>query len=136
SRIFTFLEDSIVEVEPPHRAGSFHSKVWAVRFAAEGLAPHHRFIITSRNLTTDSSWDTILVLDEVPDGPIGGQPAADLIGRLPEMATRPMNEVRADSIRDLAASLATVRFAVPAPYTGGDLLPLGIGANTWPVSKE
>lgn len=135
SRIFTFLEDSIVEVEPPDRAGSFHPKVWAVRFAADGLEPHHRFIITSRNLTTDASWDTILVLDEVPDGPVGGQPAADLIARLPGMATRSMNEARADSIRDLASSLSTVRFAVPAPYTGGDLLPLGIGANTWPVSK-
>lgn len=139
SRILTFLEDSIVEVEPPERTGSFHPKVWAVRYGADDLPPHHRLIITSRNLTQDSSWDTILVLDESADGPIEGRPAADFVRRLPDLATRPTDEnggERARRVEGLADSLATARFALPAPYTDGSLLPMGLGEAEWPFPQS
>src|SRR5699024_9326790 len=47
SRIFAFLEDSILEVEPPDREGSFHPKVWAVRYVNDDNEFHHRFIVTT-----------------------------------------------------------------------------------------
>lgn len=136
SRILTFLEDSIVEVEPPNRSGSFHPKVWAVRYVAEGVDPHHRLIITSRNLTHDSSWDTILVLDESPDGPIDGGPAADFVRSLPGLATVPVDQGRARDVIGLADSLQNVGFAVPAPYSGGTLLPMGLDDAVWPFPRN
>lgn len=131
SRIQAFLEDSIVEVEPPETSGSFHPKVWAVRYVSEDSDPHYRLIITSRNLTQDSSWDTILVLDQSPDGPIDGKPAAYFIRRLPELAIRPPDDDRVRRSEQLADALETVGFAVPASYSGGILLPMGLGETSW-----
>src|SRR5699024_5738348 len=47
SRSFTVLEDSVLEVEPADREGSFHSRVWAVRSVNEGSEVQHRVIVTS-----------------------------------------------------------------------------------------
>ena len=67
SRIHTFLEGSLHEVEPPTENALFHPKLWAIRYRR----PHdgalfHRVVVGSRNLTLDNSWDTALVLDEAP----------------------------------------------------------------------
>ncbi|ROR72386.1 hypothetical protein [Bogoriella caseilytica] len=134
SRIHAFLEDSICEVLPPREGHLFHPKIWAVRYIHEHSgALHHRLLISSRNLTLDNSWDTILVLDEDPHGAIPATPAADLIATLPGLATAPLREARRTAITDLAETLRTVSLAAPEPFTGGSLLPLGLDdARTWP----
>lgn len=56
SRIHTFLEGSIHQVEPPRENALFHPKLWAVRYrssADDSLV--HRVVVASRNLTLDSS---------------------------------------------------------------------------------
>jgi len=131
SRILTFLEDSILEVEPPRSVGSFHPKIWAVRYRNDANEAHHRLIISSRNLTFDNSWDTILVLDEDPTGTIDGQPVAEFIGALPGLTIREMSDTRQREVLSLADSLTGRTFAPPAPYTHGELLPLGITQDDW-----
>lgn len=126
SRIFTFLEDSVVPVEPPAPQGLFHPKVWAVRFLHDDGTHLHRLLIGSRNLTLDDSWDTLLVLDEDPAGAVDGGPAADFVAALPGMALDPPSEERRTAVLDLAGTLERARFAVPAPFTDGRLLPLGL----------
>src|SRR5699024_5635717 len=65
SRIHTFLEDSLHEVEAPREGALFHPKLWAIRYRrAHDGSYFHRVVVGSRNLTLDSSWDTALVLDE------------------------------------------------------------------------
>ncbi|OFR88752.1 hypothetical protein HMPREF2863_10595 [Micrococcus sp. HMSC067E09] len=129
SRIFTFLEDSVVPVEPPSDQGVFHPKVWAVRFVHDDGTHRHRLLIGSRNLTLDDSWDTLLVLDEDPDGPVDGGPAADFVAALPGMALDEMPGERRSAVLALADSLRHARFAVPAPFTDGRLLPLGLAGE-------
>ncbi|MEV4900103.1 hypothetical protein AB0K08_02025 [Citricoccus sp. NPDC055426] len=133
SRIHTFLEDSIHEVLPPNEGHLFHPKLWAVRFAGEAGALHHRVIVASRNLTLDNSWDTVLVLDEDPDGTIPAAPAADAVAALPTMTLDPLPEARAAAVADVARTLRAVTLAAPEPFTGGSLLPLGLGDDRpWP----
>lgn len=68
--ILTFVEDSVLEVLPPHQGAIFHPKVWAIRFESSEGKRLHRVVILSRNLTLDRSWDTALVLDEDEAGTI------------------------------------------------------------------
>ncbi|REE04248.1 phospholipase D-like domain-containing protein [Citricoccus muralis] len=137
SRIHTFLEDSIHEVLPPNEGHLFHPKLWAVRFADDAGALHHRVIVASRNLTLDNSWDTVLVLDEDPDGTIPAAPAADAVAALPTMALDPLPEARAAAVADLARTLRAVTLAAPEPFTGGSLLPLGLDDDRpWPFSAD
>lgn len=134
SRIHAFLEDSIFQVEPPAEDGLFHPKVWALRYVSRvDGAMHHRVVVASRNLTLDSSWDTVLVLDEDSRGTIDAAPAADFIAQLPGLCTDPLPENRAIAIGDLCTTLRAARLEAPHPFTGGELLPLGLVASgSWP----
>lgn len=127
SRIHTFLEGSLHQVEPPREGALFHPKLWAIRYRrAVGGAQFHRVVVGSRNLTLDSSWDTALILDEEPGGAIDAAPAAEAVVAVSGMVLDPMSEERRESILDLASTLRTVRLGAPAPFTGGRLLALGL----------
>ena len=135
--ILTFLEDTVVEVTAPHEGAIFHPKLWAVRFVDPNGTSTHRVVILSRNMTFDRSWDTALVLDEAPDGAIDAAPAADFVRALPARALRGLPSARTAQVEDLAATLASVRLAVPAPFTGGHLLPIGLdGDDVWPFPER
>ncbi|MCK7495136.1 MAG: hypothetical protein MZW92_31610 [Comamonadaceae bacterium] len=54
-----YLEGSVCEVAAP-RGGVFHPKVWVLRLVKDGAPVRYRFLCSSRNLTFDSSWDTLL----------------------------------------------------------------------------
>ena len=79
-RIFAFLEQAVVPVTAP-RGGIVHPKVWVLRYQAtepaSGQEPEHRLrvLVSSRNLTFDTSWDTVIRLDEAA-GPAGAESSA------------------------------------------------------------
>ncbi len=124
--LFTFLEDQIVEVAPPHGAGIFHPKAWVVRFIDDGDTLHHRCLVLSRNLTFDRSWDVAVRLDETasPDG-ISSDSIQQLLRRLPGLAVR--GSGHREAANDLADSLSGVHFAVPEPFREGRIHVLGWG---------
>jgi hypothetical protein len=138
SRILAFLEDSIFQVEPPAEDALFHPKLWVLRFVRPNdSALHHRVVVASRNLTFDSSWDTALVLDEGPHGTINAAPAADFVAQLPALCTDELPESRATAIEDLCVTLRSVQLEAPAPFSGGELLPLGLAADScWPFIEH
>lgn len=143
--LYAFLEDAIHAVDVPGRL--FHPKVWALRFAGQGCATHHRVLVLSRNLTLDTSWDTALVLEEVSDGadspesathPIPGEPLAHFLRSLPSLATGPLPTAQRALVTSLADSLGRVGFGVPAGYDSGEFLPLGIDGlhSAWPAPQR
>lgn len=137
SRIHAFLEDSIHEVVAPREGNLFHPKLWAVRYVDDAGRHHHRVVISSRNLTLDNSWDTVLVLDEDPGGAIPAAPAADMVAALPELTISSLSAGRRRAVEDLARSLRRARLAAPAPFTGGYLLPLGLDdSRPWPFPED
>lgn len=139
SRIHTFLEGSLHQVEPQREGALFHPKLWAIRYRRAGDgAQFHRVVVGSRNLTLDSSWDTALILDEEPDGAIDATPAAEAVVAVSGMVLDPMSEDRRESILDLASTLRTVRLEAPAPFTGGRLLALGLDEDRdhWPFPER
>lgn len=57
NRLFSFLEDSVVEILPDEAFKSFHPKLWIVRYKNQQKEILYRVIVLSRNLTFDRSWD-------------------------------------------------------------------------------
>lgn len=62
--LYSLLEDVVVEVDPP-LGGSFHPKIWLLRFVdPSGVqSAVFRLMVSSRNVTADNSWDAALILD-------------------------------------------------------------------------
>ncbi len=119
-RVFAFLERVVVPVLAP-LGGVVHPKVWVLRYEALGepldRQPREqrlRVLITSRNLTFDSSWDTVVRLDEAADatgailGPVGGL--------FEGLLTAAVGDVLADHrqrVHSLSEALRSARFALP-----------------------
>ncbi len=133
-RLFEFLEGSVFEVAPER--GLFHPKVWVLRFVSPDRPVRYRLLCTSRNLTFDRSWDTILALDgEVVDRKLAfaaNHPLADFVKALPGLARGVSDAVRRDV--DIAqAELRRVGWELPEGFDGVRFWPLGIdGYDAFP----
>ncbi len=102
------------------RRGVFHAKVGRPAFTRDGRCPRYRVIVPSRNLTFDSSWDTMLVLEgELKDRTRGiamNHPLADLVAALAGLAVGSPH--RADRerrrVKLIADELRRVEFELPS----------------------
>ncbi len=143
SRAFAFLERAVVPVRAP-RGGIVHPKVWVLRYEAsadleEVSKGDHRLrvIITSRNLTFDPSWDTVLRLDESADsqgvelGAVG-----ELFEGLLGAAVGEISSDHSDRVRSLAGALRTARFALPAGVDDLRIHVFGLTAQDSPLPTE
>ena len=120
-RVFAFLERVVVPVDAP-LGGVVHPKVWVLRYEAGGVQsdgqPREqrlRVLIASRNLTFDSSWDTVVRLDEASDGAgalLG--PVGELFKGLLGVSVGAVSLDHRDRVRSLSAELKTTRFHLPA----------------------
>jgi hypothetical protein len=135
--VFAWLEAAVHEVTPPRRYRLFHPKVWLARYRARsGDRRVLRLLCATRNLTLDTSWDTLLQLESDPydqrpyTTQAPHQELVELIRRLPDMAVRSVGAERRAAIDDLAADLAAVRLAVPEPFESLRMRVLGLGAQS------
>ncbi|WP_415297347.1 phospholipase D family protein [Cellulosimicrobium sp. SJTW-1] len=134
--VLTFVEGAVHPVMAPAPGRLFHPKSWTLRFVDDDGAYRHRFVVLSRNLTFDLSWDTVLVLDEdeLVAEPVDPGPISAFLRALPPLATSPLPDYRAAQVESVAATIADARFAPPAPFRNAEVLPLGLDGVTvpWP----
>ena len=63
-RLLGYLEGCVVQVQARKDDGIFHPKLWVLRFTRPADDEvRYRVLCSSRNLTFDRSWDTLLSLD-------------------------------------------------------------------------
>lgn len=126
--VLAFVERAVHQVMAPARGRLFHPKSWTLRFVDDDGAYRHRFVVLSRNLTFDLSWDTVLVLDEDESvaEPVDPAPISAFLRALPQLATSQLPEDRAVQVESVAASVADARLAPPAPFRNAEVLPLGL----------
>lgn len=119
-RVFAFLERSVIPVRAPH-GGVVHPKVWVLRYEALDEPPvgepserRLRVLVSSRNLTFDASWDTVIRLDEATGG-VGASlsPIGDLFAGLLDTADS-VTPDHGGRVRSLTTALRTAAFALPA----------------------
>ena len=125
---FVHIENVVVECLLPDRPGSFHPKVWALRFKNETGDVVYRLLCLTRNLAFDQSWDTALTLE----GPLGNRniarnrPLADFVSALPSFArSEPAEDVR-PRIERIAGELRRVDFELPPGVEEIRFWPMGI----------
>lgn len=129
--LFTFLEGMVVQVNPPQ--GVFHPKVWALRFTKDD-AVKYRLLVSSRNLTFDRCWDTLLVLEggltNRTNAIAANHPLGNFFEALPAMALQKSvgTEVRRQ-IKTFEYELRRTQFDWPEKVKKEhcEFLPLGLG---------
>lgn len=119
-RVFAFLEKAIVPVRAP-LGGIVHPKIWVLRYEAASEPPHGRqrerrlrVLVSSRNLTFDPSWDTMVRLDEANDeNGASLEPVGDLFEGLLGAAAGTVSMDHQDRVQMLSAALRSSRFDLP-----------------------
>ena len=132
--LLAYLEDSVIAVQPPKKAGIFHPKVWLLRFVAHEQPVRYRLLCLTRNLTFDRAWDTSLALEGQLTGRSRGfsknRPLADFIEALPAMAVRPVSPLVQARVDQFASEVRRVRFEPPAPFQDFRFVPMGLGRKS------
>ena len=128
SDLVAFLEPMTHPVVAPRRGFLFHPKAWVLEFG-RGEEREYRMLCSSRNLTSDRSWDVMVRLDGRPttDPNEVSAPLSDLLDALPGMAVVPLPEERADRIRQLASRIRRIDWEAPADIRHVAFHALGVG---------
>lgn len=148
-QLFTYLEDAVFEVTPPHKDGVFHPKVWLLRYTPcstsssehEEAPVRYRLLCLSRNLTFDQSWDTMLVLDGVHQAERKvaygrNHPLGDFMAALPKLTVRPLTAAAEAAIALLSDEVRKVDFELPWPGASLEFMPMGLnGRRSWPFNS-
>ena len=121
--LYSYLEQAVVEVQPPGQ-GAFHPKIWVLRFVKEDAQPFYRLICLSRNLTFDTSWDTVLTLEgEVAERRTRGfarnRELAQFVAALPSLATAPPDAKSREHVQVIADEVRRVAFRAPEGFRDG-----------------
>lgn len=143
--LLAYLETSVFEVTAP-RGGVFHPKLSVLRYVAEhsdedgaSAGVFYRVLCSSRNLTFDRSWDTLLTLegtvaDHRKRAFSRNHPLANLVRALPEWVENKPAAGTLDHVRTVADELLRADFETPDGFDDFAFCPLGMeGAEVWPV---
>lgn len=118
--LLVYLEDSVIEVQPPQEGGIFHPKLWVLNFESEEGPAIYRVLCLSRNLTFARTWDTCLRLQgrlvQRQRGFWRNKPLADLLLALPGFATRSVTAELRKDLKRMAYEIRRVDFKTPRPF--------------------
>ena len=135
TKVFGFLEGSVVPVTAPKK-GVVHPKVWVLRFTKND-SPNEsvlRVIIASRNLTFDSSWDSIVRLDQSDKG-TSLAPIVGLFEGLSKQAVSSIDSSHADRVSSICNDLQSALFQIPSPFESMTSHVLGIDQSQSPFPQ-
>lgn len=147
SKLSLLLEKMIIPVELPKskmikRYPSFHPKTWTLQYVNDVGERIYRFVVLSRNLTFDRSWDVSFVMD-------GSKSNSQLEKTKPiiyflQFLRKNIKPCIADMsskrslILKLCKELEGVSFTLNSKEFGEnfEILPLGIGTNSYNMNKD
>ena len=140
------LEKMVVEVALPKdrqlgRYPSFHPKTWVLAYVNADGDKKYRFVVMSRNLTFDRSWDISFAMDSSKNvrQKKKTQPICDFLDYLVMNVHNTSNNAgkKRNLIRGLCADIKDVSFSLDSKIFGEDfeVLPLGIGKNAYRMQE-
>ena len=129
--LYGLLEPVVVPVAAP-LGGTFHPKLWALRFVREGEKPVLRVVVLSRNLTHDRSWDVALATEGAPTGRRwrSNEGLYDLVSRLPEMNPQ-TPAATTKKVLELAEQLHSADWQCPEGFDELQFSSLGLSGKGW-----
>lgn len=135
---FIHLEDVVVECLPPS-GGSFHPKVWVLRYVNTEREVVYRFVCLTRNLTFDRSWDTALSVEGTLRGKnvSASRPIGEFIAALPGLAHSALPESAQLRVERMASEVRRVTFEPPQDVTEMQFRPIGVnGYRRMPFEQD
>lgn len=138
------LEKMVVEVKLPRVGKSnfypaFHPKTWVLEYVNEEGDHKYRFVVLSRNLTFSRNWDVSVAIDsdaETEDFE-KTEPIIDFLDFLKKkLRELDKDDSRISLIKKLMNHLKTVSFSVDKPFNDFDILPMGIGKKSYPMTED
>lgn len=131
--LYSLLERVAVEVEPPAGQGSFHPKLWVLRFRDEEDRTLLRLLVLSRNVTRDVSWDLVLQLEGEPgeEEREENRPLADLVRRLPKLADAATAAAEGPDLGALADELLRTDWELPGDFDRVRFHATGLEEGGW-----
>ena len=141
------LEKMVVEVALPKdrqlgRYPSFHPKTWVLAYVNADGDKKYRFVVMSRNLTFDRSWDISFAMDSSKNvrQKKKTQPICDFLDYLVTNVHNTSNNAgkKRNLIRGLCADIKDVSFSLDNKIFGEnfEILPLGIGKNAYQMEDD
>lgn len=140
NRLASLLDEVVVQVALPRKGRcypSFHPKTWLVEYANNEGEHLWRFIVLSRNMSKDHSWDVAVSFEgEKRTGSYGA--TKDLVRFLEYLRGRVHKGAGTDRqwkvTNEMISSLAGVSFFCESPFDGFDIFPMGIDRDAKPVN--
>ena len=116
------MEQMLHPVGQPRPGRLFHPKLWLMRFVPadpgiDRIPDLYRLVVTSRNITADSSWDLVIAVDGIIAGKVtqtDNAPLSRLITALPALSFHELSEARRDRLEHLAKDVRRVSWDLPA----------------------
>ena len=141
------LEKMVVEVALPKdrqlgRYPSFHPKTWVLAYVNADGDKKYRFVVMSRNLTFDRSWDISFAMDSSKNvrQKKKTQPICDFLDYLVTNVHNTSNNAgkKRNLIRGLCSDIKDVSFSLDSKIFGEnfEVLPLGIGKNAYRMQED
>ncbi|WP_352397546.1 phospholipase D family protein [[Clostridium] aminophilum] len=139
------LEKMVVPVSVPfdkriNRYPAFHPKTWLLEYSNEDGDKQYRFVVMSRNMTFDHSWDVACALDgdTSSDGEVSAEPIVEFFRFLRKQLNKDLiNYSRQYS--DLSYMIKTipqVSFHVENGFSECVIMPMGIGAGGYDMASN
>ncbi len=139
------LEKMVVPVSLPfdnrmNHYPAFHPKTWLLEYGNGEGEKQYRFVVMSRNMTFDHSWDIACALegDASSSGEVDPEPIVDFLKFLKNQ----LNEKLGDYFRqnsDLAYMIKTisqVKFRLEEGFSECAIMPLGIGLKSYDMASN
>ena len=141
------LEKMVVEVALPKdrqlgRYPAYHPKTWVLSYVNKDGDKKYRFVVMSRNLTFDRSWDVSFSMDSsrMVRQKKKTKPIINFLGFLSGSVSNNVKDAgkKRTLIRNMQVELADVSFSLDSKEFGEnfEILPLGIGKNAYQMSED
>ncbi len=146
SSLFLLLEKMIVPVALPYdketgRYPAFHPKIWILMYQNDIGNKTYRFIVLSRNLTFDRSWDVAVKLDgkRGKNEADSSKPIVDFLEFLNTQIKPDFGEMKRKRtlVEKLQSRVAFVTFeADRKEFSEFQVMPMGIGEHQYDIYQD
>ncbi len=139
------LEKMVVPVSIPfdkkiNRYPAFHPKTWLLEYSNEDDDRQYRFVVMSRNMTFDHSWDIACALDGDPSlaGGVDSQPVVDFLKFLKKQLNKELGNYSRQNkdLNYLIKAVSEISFYPEEGFSECEIMPLGIGSESYDMSSD